>query len=91
MTQEHSPVRSRVSRRDFLSAAAAGGGAVAMIALGAAPAKAAKMSQKAMSYRQSPNGDQRCDTCANFQAPNGCKVVEGTIAPSGWCILYRGK
>ena len=91
MTQEQSAARGRVSRRDFLSAAAAGGGTIAMIGLGAAPADAAKMSQKAMSYRQNPNGGQRCDACVNFQPPNGCKVVDGTIAPNGWCILDRGK
>lgn len=86
MTQEQSPANGRVSRRDFLfvSAVVAGG-------LLPSPAAAAKMSPKAMSYRPTPNGNQRCDNCANFLAPDSCKVVDGTISPSGWCILYRQK
>jgi hypothetical protein len=84
--------RGRVSRRDFLVVAAAGGGAV--LGAGLFPSSAAasnKMSQRAMSYRPAPNGNQRCDNCANFLPPNACKLVDGTIAPSGWCILYRKK
>jgi hypothetical protein len=91
MTREQVPASSRVSRRDFLFVAAAGGGAIVATGLMPSPALAAKMSPKAMSYRPSPNGNQRCDNCANFQPPNGCKVVDGTISPSGWCIVYRAK
>ncbi|HEY6048148.1 MAG TPA: hypothetical protein VIV07_03780 [Sphingomicrobium sp.] len=49
------------------------------------------MSPRAMQYRPTPNGNLRCDNCANFQAPGACKVVDGSIAPSGWCILYTPK
>jgi anaerobic selenocysteine-containing dehydrogenase len=78
-----------VSRRDFLFVAAAGGGAIVAAGLGSSPANAAKMSARAMSYRPSPNGNQSCANCANFQPPASCKVVDGNISPSGWCILYR--
>jgi len=81
---------SRVSRRDFLFVAAAGSGALAT-GLAASPAMAAKMSQKAMSYRPSPNGKQSCENCANFEPPEACKVIDGAISPAGWCILYRAK
>lgn len=91
MAQEDAPANGRVSRRDFLFVAAAGGGAIAASTLWSAPAKAAKMSPRAMSYRPSPNGNQRCDNCANFQPPSECKVVDGAVSPSGWCILYRAK
>ena len=81
----------RVSRRDFLFVTAAGG-AVLGAGIAASPAAASnKMSPRAMSYRPTPNGNQRCDNCANFQAPNACKLVDGPIAPSGWCILYNAK
>jgi hypothetical protein len=84
--------RDRVSRRDFLFAAGAGTGVVLGAGVVTTPAAATnKMSPKAMSYRPSPNGNQRCDNCANFQPPAACKLVDGTIAPSGWCILYRSK
>ena len=81
-----------VSRRDFLFTAAAGGGAVVAAGLIAPPAAASnKMSPKAMSYRPTPNGKQNCANCANFEAPASCKLVDGVIAPTGWCILYRPK
>jgi anaerobic selenocysteine-containing dehydrogenase len=82
----------RVSRRDFLFTAAIGGGALVAAGVAASPAFASnKMSPKAMQYQPTPKGKQRCDNCANFQAPSSCKLVDGTIAPSGWCILYRPK
>jgi hypothetical protein len=42
-------------------------------------------------YQTAPKGDQRCEGCANFQAPNGCKFVQGDISPNGWCQLFVGK
>jgi anaerobic selenocysteine-containing dehydrogenase len=90
MAQEQSPA-SGVSRRDFLHVAALGGGAVMAASLVPSPAAAAKMSPRAMQYRPTPNGNQRCDNCVNFQAPGACKLVDGPISPSGWCILYNPK
>ena len=91
MAQEQAPPNTSVSRRDFLFVAAAGGGAVIGAGLAASPAAAAKMSAKAMSYRPTPNGKQSCANCANFEPPAACKVVDGAISASGWCILYRPK
>lgn len=92
MTQERSPASGRLSRRDFLLVSGVAGGAIFGAGLVASPAAASnKMSPKAMQYRPSPNGNHRCDNCANFQAPGACKLVDGTIAPAGWCILYRSK
>ena len=76
----------RVSRRDFLFVAAAGGGAVVGASLIATPAAAStKMPQKAVSYQATPKGKLRCDNCALWQPPASCKLVDGTIAASGWC------
>lgn len=84
--------RDRVSRRDFLFVAAVGSGATLGAGLLTSAATASnKMSPRAMSYRATPNGNQRCDNCANFLPPSSCKLVDGAIAPSGWCILYRPK
>ena len=85
------PPNNYVSRRDFLFVAAAGGGAIIGTNFAASPANAAKMSPQAMSYRPSPNGNQSCGNCANFQPPTSCKVIDGKVSPSGWCILYRSK
>jgi anaerobic selenocysteine-containing dehydrogenase len=91
MAHEQAPSNRNVSRRDFLFVAAAGGGAICASGLVASPAEAAKMSPKAMAYRPKPNGTQSCQNCANFQPPASCRLVDGAISPSGWCILYRSK
>lgn len=89
MDRDESNAGRSVSRRDFLFVAVGGG---TMLGLAATPATASnKMSPRAMSYRPTPNGRQRCDNCANWQPPGSCKLVDGAISPSGWCILYRPK
>ena len=91
MAQQQSPASGRVSRRDFLFVTGAGGATIIASGLPGSPAAAAKMSPQAMQYRPKPNGNQHCDNCANFQPPSACKVVDGIISPTGWCILYRAK
>lgn len=82
----------QVSRRDFLFAAAAGSGAVVVATLTATPAAASnKMPQNAVSYQTTPKGTQRCDNCSLWEGPSSCKLVGGTVAPSGWCVLYKQK
>lgn len=82
----------QVSRRDFLFVAAAGGGAVVGATLLPARASAAtKMPQKAVSYQATPKGKARCDNCSLFEGPSACKLVDGPIAASGWCVLYKVK
>lgn len=86
---EHDP---QVSRRYFLQAAAVGGAVAVASTLVSAPAAAAnKVPQKAVSYRSTPKGDQRCDNCAFWQTPSACKLVDGNIAAAGWCTLYKKK
>jgi hypothetical protein len=57
----------------------------------------AKASKQAMQYQDQPKNGQRCDTCMQFvpgakpNAPGTCKVVDGPISPSGWCIAYVKK
>ena len=50
-----------------------------------------KIAQADAKYQPQPKGQQRCDNCVNFQAPNACKFVQGDISPSGWCQLYAAK
>jgi hypothetical protein len=78
---------SGVSRRTVLIAAA---GAAPLIALTGSPAQA-KMAQKAVQYQTSPKDDHQCDGCNFFVAPNSCKMVDGEIAPNGWCLLWVKK
>jgi hypothetical protein len=71
----------------------AGMAGIVAVDLIAAPAIAQKqkLSPTDIGYQPRPNGGQRCDLCVNWQAPNTCKLVAGTISPSGWCGLFVRK
>ncbi|MBI3187819.1 MAG: hypothetical protein HYZ31_08180 [Gammaproteobacteria bacterium] len=48
--------------------------------------------QESVRYQLQPRGGLQCDGCLNFVAEsNTCKLVEGQISPTGWCILWIGK
>ena len=61
----------------------------------AAPAKAAKGSQAQFKYQSKPNGSKKCSNCTFYIAgksatANGtCKIVDGSISPTGYCIAYN--
>ncbi|HYP68356.1 MAG TPA: high-potential iron-sulfur protein [Thiobacillaceae bacterium] len=57
----------------------------------ASPSAAAKVSQAQAKYQSQPKGDQMCGNCANFIAPDSCKLVEGKVSASGWCTLWARK
>jgi Rieske Fe-S protein len=92
MSNEKTSTGAIVSRRDFLNIAAVGAGAVITVGL-VEPALAApkKFSQQRAHYQPIPKSGQRCQSCALWQAPTACQVVEGTVSPAGWCILYQAK
>ena len=73
-----------VSRRTVLLAAA---GAVPVLALMTSVAEA-KMAPAAVKYQTTPKDGHQCDGCNFFVAPNSCKMVDGDIAPTGWCTLW---
>lgn len=51
-----------------------------------------KMSQATVHYQAQPKGDQKCSGCANFIAgTKSCKLVDGQIAPEGWCNVWAKK
>ena len=77
-----------VSRRDFLNIATIGTGAVLAIGLTSSPAQA-KVPQKVVNYQPTPRGNQSCATCGLFVPQTSCKLVDGTVAPQGWCTLYQ--
>lgn len=79
--------RLDLSRRRLLQGAAFALGGGALVAAGQASA-ANKLSKKVAHYQEQPKGAQRCDNCIQWAAPNACKIVEGAISPSGWCMLY---
>src|SRR5687767_10181301 len=61
----------------------AAGGTGAGSRSGAGGAGQAKESKATARYQDKPNGNQQCDRCAHFRAPNACQIVEGSISPSG--------
>jgi hypothetical protein len=75
-----------LSRRSLLRGAAAAAGIVGATSnlAGAQP----KISKVAVNYQDHPDGDNRCDKCAQFQPPDSCKMVEGTISPQGSCRIF---
>jgi len=50
-----------------------------------------KVSKTQIKYQDRPKGDQMCATCQQFITPHSCKLVEGKISPSGWCLLWTQK
>ena len=83
---------AELSRRSMLKnlAMSASGAAVVVTTLCRTRDAAAltKASQKVVAYQETPRGQQRCDNCRQFEPPSSCKVVDGTIVPSGWCKVY---
>ena len=78
---------SGISRRTVLLATA---GAAPLLALTGGQARA-KIAQTAVHYQATPKDGKQCDGCNFFMAPNGCKLVDGDIAPTGWCALWVKK
>ena len=76
-------------RRALLQYAVCTASGVAIYCAPSNPATAApKISKKAVAYQDHPDGDKRCDKCAQFQAPDACKMVEGSISPQGSCRIF---
>ena len=68
-----------------------------LLKTGTARAQAGKASQAVAMYQPKPHGADQCDNCIHFvpgKTPKDagtCKVVEGVIAPDGWCVMYARK
>src|ERR1700732_3460216 len=88
-------VSAELSRRSMLRnlASTAGGAAVRGATASGHRAAAAqtKVAQKLVAYQDTPKGALRCDNCSKFEAPSSCQVVDGSIAPAGWCKVYAKK
>jgi hypothetical protein len=86
MSGEPEHASARLSRRLLLCSAA---GATGVLAAAINPALAQpKISKIAVNYQDHPDGDKRCDKCIQFQPPDACKMVEGTISPQGSCRIF---
>jgi hypothetical protein len=81
----------RISRRVVLTGTALALGAVASGVTTTHTRAQQKVSQADAKYQAQPKDGQQCDGCVQFQAPNACKLVDGNIAPAGWCQLFAAK
>jgi hypothetical protein len=83
----------KLSRRSLLTRAAAIAGAALTASVVPSERVSAqqKVAKETMKYQDKPNGDQRCENCAQFVAPASCKVVDGAISPNGYCIVWVKK
>jgi hypothetical protein len=50
-----------------------------------------KIDKKTAMYQDFPKNGQSCAICFAFEPPAACKLVAGTISPTGWCQLYAPK
>lgn len=91
MSADHTNGRADLSRRSLLHLALASGGVLFAAAVPTAAVAGSKIAQKAVKYQDTPKGKARCDNCRQWQAPAACKLVDGTISPSGWCMIYAPK
>ena len=78
----------KVSRRVVLRGVVVAAGAVPVLLSGITAAQA-KVKQADVHYQMTAKDGQHCSICANFEAPKGCKLVEGEINPDGYCQLFK--
>lgn len=62
----------------------------AVAAFGAAQQAAAqtKATKTEALYQPAPKAGFSCKLCTLFRPPHGCEVVQGDIAPQGWCKFF---
>ena len=75
------------SRRAAIGAVLGGTTGVLLSRIVAAQA-ADKMTRAQAEYQDTPSGLYICGMCSLFEAPNGCKVVEGEVSKDGWCKAF---
>lgn len=81
----------RISRRSLLTGTAVALGVAASGAAATSALAQQKIKQADAKYQDHPNGNRKCDGCIQFQAPNACKLIDGTISPNGWCQFFGAK
>jgi hypothetical protein len=86
MSGETEHASAPLSRRSLLRSAVGATGFLAAT-LNSAFAQP-KISKVAVNYQDHPDGEKRCDKCVQFQPPDACKVVDGTISPQGSCRIF---
>lgn len=90
MSDQSKNLPAGVSRRSvLLQGALCAAGVATVLVTDMDSAKAAKLPQKSVGYRETPNGDRECSNCKFFVGPDGCQKVDGKISPKGYCVLWQ--
>jgi hypothetical protein len=55
------------------------------------PGEAQKITHADAKYQSTPNGQQRCEICLQFEPPDHCKIVQSPIAANGWCQYFAAR
>jgi hypothetical protein len=56
-----------------------------------------KVKKAQVRYQTTPKGEERCGQCMHYISSNSgqgagtCKIVAGSISPSGWCAEWEAK
>jgi hypothetical protein len=79
--------KTDITRRKVLIAVVTATPAFALMA-GTATAK---IQQAGVKYQNEPKDGKQCSDCNFFITPNSCKQVDGTISPTGYCLLWAKK
>ena len=80
----------KASRRDVLRTGLAGATiAIVGVAVAGRVQAQTKLAPKLVQYVEvSKKPNQNCANCVQFVQPNVCKIVQGDIAPAGWCVSW---
>jgi hypothetical protein len=81
-----------LSRTEMIAKLAAAPIAIGAFATLCAQAEAAAtIDKKTADYQTHPNGGKQCSGCVQFISPSSCKLVKGTISPTGYCKFFAAK
>ncbi len=90
MADQSKSLSMKMSRRSaLLQGAVCAAGVATILVTNVNSAKAAKLPQKSVGYRPTPNGDRQCSNCKLFVAPDECEKVDGKVSPQGYCVLWQ--
>jgi hypothetical protein len=94
-SKKFDPSRRSLCRQGM--ALAAGAVAAGLLASNSALAQSQQAAQSAVKYQDHPHGQDECDHCTHFvpgktgSAEGTCQVVQGSISPKGWCLMFASK
>ncbi len=77
-----------MQRRDIIKWLGAAAASPALMMRISKAAASDKMTRQQAEYQDTPKDIYSCATCTLFEAPNGCKVVEGEVSRDGWCKAF---